>query len=380
MLKCENLPRTNSTKYETQNILVKFTITSKKEGNVIGFFGELNALSNFHQASFVLDGITFPTSEHYIQYTKAMCFGDRTAALNILNAATPADSKNLGWKISNFDKEKWDENAKSLCYPGIREKFMQNKALLETLLRTRGHKLVESAKDKIWGTGIVLSRDDWHDSTLWDSQGILGEMLMEIRDTYLDAHPHVQVLPLTYKIKLPQRGPMDRPINPANLSYKSSNSDFTELSGIPSSSLESDQNRHMRHIPTHSRSNPDLSKLPGVPVSSLTSERNMYMQHSSSQPNLDVLHQDGTNNDPHSDSGGPSVSSSLQAVPMDDTELPISTMNTPSPSISEQKSTISRTQASLLTLSQTSHEYITTPVNPIFVPNSGNGESENTNN
>ena len=24
MLKCENLPRTNSTKYETQNILVKF--------------------------------------------------------------------------------------------------------------------------------------------------------------------------------------------------------------------------------------------------------------------------------------------------------------------------------------------------------------------
>ena len=40
MLKCQNLPRTNSTKYETQNILVKFEQnehTPAKSQNVVLF-------------------------------------------------------------------------------------------------------------------------------------------------------------------------------------------------------------------------------------------------------------------------------------------------------------------------------------------------------
>ena len=176
-----------------------FTITSKKHDNVIGFFGELNALSNFHPAEFVMDGIKFPTSEHYIQYTKALAFEDNVTAANILSANTPADSKSLGWTITNFDKEKWDKNAKALCLPGLREKFHQNKHLLETLLRTKDHTLVESAKDKVWGTGIALARDDWHDDTLWHSQGILGEMLCEIRDDYLYKYPDTVVQELVYR-------------------------------------------------------------------------------------------------------------------------------------------------------------------------------------
>ena len=346
---------TTKTLHKLPKELDVFTITSKKEGNVIGFFGELNALSNFHQASFVLDGITFPTSEHYIQYTKAMCFGDRTTALNILNAATPADSKNLGWKISNFDKEKWDENTKLLCYPGIREKFMQNSALLETLLRTKGHKLVESAKDKVWGTGIVLSRDDWHDTTLWDSQGILGEMLTEIRDTYLDAHPQVQVLPLVYKSKVPTRVPMAQSSDNTSLSHTISKPELTELSGIPPPSLVSDQNRHTSFQPILSRSNPDVSNLQGVSESPVINERSVHMQHSSSHPNLDILGRDGTNNDKHPEVVGSSDLSSLEVVPMDGLEQSGPIMNTLEPN-----TTISQTQASLLSLSQTPHGPLTT--------------------
>ena len=105
---------------------------------MIGFYGELNALSNFHLAEFEMDGIKFPTSKHYIQYTKARFFGDNLAAVNILGANTPADSKALGWSIANFDKDKWEENAKSLCLPGIREKFFQNKNLMDILLLTKG--------------------------------------------------------------------------------------------------------------------------------------------------------------------------------------------------------------------------------------------------
>ena len=231
---------TSKTLHKLPKELDVFTITSKKEANVIGFFGELNALSNFHPAEFEVDGITFPTSEHYIQYTKARVFGDNLAAANILNASTPADSKSLGWSVNNFDKEKWDENAKRYCYQGIREKFMQNKQLLDTLLHTKGHILVESAKDKVWGTGIVLSRDDWHDESLWHSQGILGEMLCDIRDTYLNLHPDTVVQELVYPKKF---------IKPQHTA---------EASPRNSPVIESLQ---------RSRSQPELATLAGVPLS-----------------------------------------------------------------------------------------------------------------
>ena len=65
---------TTKTLHKLPRELDVFTITSKKEGDVIGFFGELNALSNFHPCKFEIDGVVFPTSEHYIQYTKAMLF------------------------------------------------------------------------------------------------------------------------------------------------------------------------------------------------------------------------------------------------------------------------------------------------------------------
>ena len=267
----------------------------------------------------------------------------------------------MGWKITNFDKEKWDENAKTLCYPGIREKFMQNKSLLETLLRTKGHKLVESAKDKVWGTGIVLSRDDWHDSTLWESQGILGEMLMEIRDTYLSNHPHVQVQPLNYRKKLPHGGSPGR------------------FGNNPTLSMD-------RESLSHSRSNPDFSELSDTPASSLASDQNMQMQHSSSHPNLELLQRQCTSSDSLSDSREISVSSSLRAVPMDDTELSLAAQTTlnpssPAPCAHESDAITSRTQASLLSLSQTPYGHpVTTP--GILLPsqidgNSGQGESNN---
>ena len=245
---------TTKTLHKLPKELDVFTIMSKKEGNVIGFFGELNALSNFHPAEFIIDGIKFPTSEHYIQYTKSITFGDKITANKILNADTPVNCKALGWKISNFDKEKWDENAKALCIGGIRAKFIQNKNLLNTLLRTKGHILVEAAKDKVWGTGRVLSRDDWHDHTLWHSQGILGEMLCEIRDTYLQNHPDVSVPELNYA---PKPIPNVQPGSPA-----------IATKGALPASLASPPNR--------SQSYPDITTLQGVPTSRLSSQSSQF--------------------------------------------------------------------------------------------------------
>ena len=316
-----------------------FTITSKKEGNVIGFFGELNALSNFHPAEFTVEGITFPTSEHYIQYTKAMTFGDISTATKVLNASTPVDCKAIGWKTVNFDKEKWDESAKALCYPGIRAKFIQNKRLLDTLLRTRGHILVEAAKDKTWGTGLVLSRDDWYDDTLWHSQGILGEMLCEIRDTYLRDHPETIVQDLIYTKRAP-------------ISIRSTTSNLAN-------SLNLNQPTPFQR----SQSYPELGALQGVPKTPVTSHTLGQNRLSSdisttgSSPNLHALQvvpPNYPNAIPIQGSFSPYNSSAMDTLP----SVPVNTpakgiLSTPSPSPPIENNQCAKKSSSLASTSLT---------------------------
>ena len=160
-----------------------FNVTSVSNASCLGFFGELNPLSNFHPATFTCEGRTFHSSEQYIQWKKAEFFNDPSTANNILTSSTALECKNLSIEIHNFDKSKWDINAKTLCTPGIYCKFAQNPALRDLLINCTGDRqIVECAKDRLWGTGVALHRDDALDSTMWTTPGIMGAILMEIRD------------------------------------------------------------------------------------------------------------------------------------------------------------------------------------------------------
>ena len=160
-----------------------FTVTSVSNSECIGFFGELNPLSNFHPATFTCDGKSFHSSEQYIQWKKAELFNDTHTANSILSSSTALECKNLATNIKNFDKPKWDSSAKSICSPGIYCKFAQNPALKDLLINCTGNrKIVECAKDRLWGTGVALHRDNALDSTMWMTPGILGSILMEIRE------------------------------------------------------------------------------------------------------------------------------------------------------------------------------------------------------
>ena len=86
---------------------------------------------------------------------------------------------------------KWDECAKSLCQKGIAEKFRQNPRLMEALANTGSKVLVESAGNKLWGTGVPLHKAGCLDSTLWSGNGILGEILCEICQEYFKQNTSV---------------------------------------------------------------------------------------------------------------------------------------------------------------------------------------------
>ena len=80
-----------------------------------------------------------------------------------------------------------------MCQDGIAEKFKQNPSLEEALLNTGNKKLVECSFDKFWGTSTTLSNRNCLDKRLWANDGgILGEMLVEIRNSLKNNNNNIQ--------------------------------------------------------------------------------------------------------------------------------------------------------------------------------------------
>ena len=179
----------DGTHYHRENIhtlppeLAAEKVTSETNAEVMAFFGELNPLSNFHPCTFVYEGETFHSSEQLIQMKKAEFFEDDIAKERILNSTDAQDSKEIAMEIQGFNKGQWNSAAEELCYEGIRQKYVQNPRLYNYLLDTGNKTIVEATYDDVWGTGRTLGNVHCLNPTKWTSIGILGKILMKIRDS-----------------------------------------------------------------------------------------------------------------------------------------------------------------------------------------------------
>ena len=160
-----------------------FDVTSNSNKECLGFFGELHPFSNFHPCQFICEGEEFNSSEQFIQWKKACYFKDYLASTRILNCEDAMDSKDISRDIKNFDRKSWNEVAEEICYEGVKQKFLQNQHLLEALVKTGEKTLIESSYDDVWGTGVPLSNKSCLVKENWKSTGILGRILMNIRDS-----------------------------------------------------------------------------------------------------------------------------------------------------------------------------------------------------
>ena len=163
-----------------------FNSTSKTDGETLGFFGELNPLSNFHRCNFNINNTTYHSTEQFIQHEKAIFFKDINIANKIMESKTPIECMLLSKEIENVDMDRWKEVAKARCQPGIAAKFEQNHNLGNMLKNTGDLLLVESSFNSTWGTGVPLHREDCLNKNQWTSIGILGELLMEVRKKLLE--------------------------------------------------------------------------------------------------------------------------------------------------------------------------------------------------
>ena len=173
-------------------------VSSRQDASYYGFFSELNPLSNFHPAPFHHEGKDYINSEQLIQAKKAEFSGDHEKLKQIMCAKTARECKELGREVKNCNTTQWNASAKEMCFPGLLAKFRQNKGLAAFLINTGSKTLLECCYDKVWGNGYPLSDPKCIDPDTYDSQGILGEMLEEIRSiltiTPENAHSTTSVL------------------------------------------------------------------------------------------------------------------------------------------------------------------------------------------
>ena len=108
VIKGRNYDRTNL--HTLPNEINGYSATSKTGDGMIGFFGELNPLSNFHPASFMINGQKYHSSEQFIQHQKCILFNDQESGARILSADTPLDCKLISKEVKNYDHERWKQN------------------------------------------------------------------------------------------------------------------------------------------------------------------------------------------------------------------------------------------------------------------------------
>ncbi len=125
-------------------------------------------LSNFSEHAFKLDGVRWPSVEHFYQAQK---YAGTEAVERIRKADSPLKARKAGQDRSLTARKDWDAVKEGIMGQAIRAKFEQNRQLRELLLATGDEELVhESSTDLFWGR----SRDGAGDNRL-------GLILMTVR-------------------------------------------------------------------------------------------------------------------------------------------------------------------------------------------------------
>ena len=164
------------------NESLKFLFFWGHQPNKDGSIGK-SCFSQWWEASFEIDGITYPTAEHYMMAGKARVFNDHEVLQEILQISHPHDAKKLGRKVKNFTPDIWDQHKFDIVVKANYAKFSQNPELKTFLLNTNDRIIVEaSPRDRIWGIGMGQSNEKALNPNLWRGHNLLGYALMEVRD------------------------------------------------------------------------------------------------------------------------------------------------------------------------------------------------------
>lgn len=132
--------------------------------------------SNFAQYPFEIDGVVWPTSEHYFQARK---FAGIPDADEIRRTPTVREAANMGRERHRPLRADWDAVKNDVMRRAVLRKFETHSDIRAILLSTADEQIIENApRDYYWGCGA-------------DGTGLnmLGNILMEVRAILRQAEP-----------------------------------------------------------------------------------------------------------------------------------------------------------------------------------------------
>ena len=142
-----------------------------------------SCFSQWYEAPFQLDGVYYPTAEHYMMAEKARLFGDTATRERILAATNPSAAKAFGREVIGFSDSAWNSHRFEIVVKGNFAKFSQAPRLAEFLCKTGDKVLVEaSPADSIWGIGLAADNPQASDPSTWQGLNLLGFALMVVRE------------------------------------------------------------------------------------------------------------------------------------------------------------------------------------------------------
>jgi ribA/ribD-fused uncharacterized protein len=140
-------------------------------------------LSQWWPVSFAVDGVTYPSAEHWMMAGKARLFRDADGLAAVVAAKSPGAAKAAGRKVRGFDEVAWAAARYELVVAGNAAKFGQHQDLAAFLRATGAKVLVEASPfDRIWGVGIAPSNPDVRHPAKWRGLNLLGFALMDVRE------------------------------------------------------------------------------------------------------------------------------------------------------------------------------------------------------
>ena len=138
--------------------------------------------SQWYDAPFVIEGITYQTCEQYMMVKKALVFNDIEYYFAILAEPSPKACKKMGREIHNFVSATWDTCKEEIVYNANYAKFSQHPELKEKLLATGDAVLVEASPfDTVWGIGMRATDPGANDPSRWKGRNLLGSVLERVR-------------------------------------------------------------------------------------------------------------------------------------------------------------------------------------------------------
>lgn len=127
--------------------------------------------SNFSPHEIHLEGLDWPTVEHYYQAHKFVGTSDEPISMAIRAAESPEEAAKLGRDRTRVVRPDWEEAKLTIMRKAVLTKFLTHEDIREILLGTEDELIVEdSPTDYFWGCGADKMGENH-----------LGKVLMSVR-------------------------------------------------------------------------------------------------------------------------------------------------------------------------------------------------------